>query len=376
VAFNHEDTRFLVGTEDGTLQVWDWEQKRLIQTIAAHLTAVERIDACGDKILTCGQDGTVRLWNLEQRPAPRRQIDAGGAVRSLHWTPDSSVLQGVIFTGNHPSWPSAYPQWQASTLARLAEVLPAAGSNLLGSWSPDGTRLATVDGEGALIIRTAAGKVLGRAATGHRTWDVTWSPSGDCCGVFDQAAGSTLMYDTASFALRATIPACPVLSVPYENTFACAWNPDGTQLLLSSKLVNYHPRTGALLGRWPAYDTVWDTNAGQILAWSWQPGATRVALGTVKGIIEIRESADGRLVQSRRVHGGLVRCVDWHPTEPLLASAGRDGRVCILDAGTLEELIVLRDHGTEVRAVAWSPDGRTLASGDVDGRIFLWEAGP
>ena len=376
LAFSRDGRRLLAGSADGILQIWDWPQDQLLQTLAAHQTAVERISSAADLILTCGHDGTVRLWDLPDHPAGSRVLDASGTVRSLQWSA-AGTLQAVVLNRRGANWQASFPQWQTTPSNRAMPGAVSSAANHLGAWSPDGARLATFDASGQMEIRAAAtGEILQRFKTAAPGYDVSWSAAGNQCAVFASDMRSTTLCDPATGIIGPVLAACPVLAFPFEIAPPCAWSSDGRHLLMSAKKKFYETATGRAPLTWPDYDTVWDTRAGKILAWDWHADGRRVALGTEIGMVEIRAAADGHTLRSRRTHSGVVRCVRWHPTEPRLATAGRDGFVRILDAETLEERIALPNHGSEVCGVAWSRDGRTLASGGVDGRITLWETQP
>ena len=373
LAFSRDGRRLLAGSADGLLQIWDWPRNELLQTITAHQTAVERISSAADLILTCGHDGTVRLWDLPERASGPRTLDAGGAVRSLQWSADGT-LQAVVLNRRGANWQASFPQWPATSTNRILSGTVTGALNSVGAWSRDGTRLATFDARGQLEIRTAAtGEMLRRIKTARPGWDVSWNHAGDRCAVFAADVKSTMLCDPTEGTLGPALAACPALAFPFEDATACAWSPDGRQLLMSGMKTIYDTDTGRALLTWPDYDTVWDTHPGFVMTWDWHSDGQRVALGTHTGMVEIRAATDGRVIRSRRIHSGLVHGVRRHPTEPRLATASRDGTVKILDAETLEELLTLPNHGGDVRAVAWSRDGKTLASGGADGRILLWD---
>src|SRR5262249_10717239 len=66
----------------------------------------------------------------------------------------------------------------------------------------------------------------------------------------------------------------------------------------------------------------------------------------------------------------------FHPTEPRIASGGRDRLVRLWDAATGEELVRLPGHSNYVFSLAFSPDGKTLVSSSGDATLRLWDTEP
>jgi WD40 repeat protein len=70
----------------------------------------------------------------------------------------------------------------------------------------------------------------------------------------------------------------------------------------------------------------------------------------------------------------VVSAVALSPQGKLLAIAGDDHRIRILDLATGKTLKRRAAHGDWVRALAYSPDGKIIASAGNDGRIVLWNS--
>lgn len=72
-------------------------------------------------------------------------------------------------------------------------------------------------------------------------------------------------------------------------------------------------------------------------------------------------------------HTEQVLDVDYHPTEPLAATASSDGTLRIWDVTNGETLTTLDAHTDWVTVVAFSPDGERLFSGSGNGEAIIWE---
>ena len=54
------------GSEDGAVVLWDVTSKKVLQRLEAHSGVVLGVDTMGGDMATCGVDGTVRLWRVDE----------------------------------------------------------------------------------------------------------------------------------------------------------------------------------------------------------------------------------------------------------------------------------------------------------------------
>jgi hypothetical protein len=80
-----------------------------------------------------------------------------------------------------------------------------------------------------------------------------------------------------------------------------------------------------------------------------------------------------RLMAGGALHAG-VGVWAFSPDNRLLALAGADGTVQVLETATGKERTHFTGHGGEVTALSFSPDSRRLASGSRDTTILVWDA--
>jgi WD40 repeat protein len=83
----------------------------------------------------------------------------------------------------------------------------------------------------------------------------------------------------------------------------------------------------------------------------------------------------GRMVRIVRAHQGPVFCVAYAPDGSALFSAGAEGIVRMIDAGSDTVLTEWKASDDWIYALAVSPDGTALATADWAGVIKLWRLG-
>ncbi|KAI3385887.1 hypothetical protein SNEBB_006296 [Seison nebaliae] len=105
---------------------------------------------------------------------------------------------------------------------------------------------------------------------------------------------------------------------------------------------------------------------------AWSERCERVAVGTVKGSIQIWDAIAQKKIDCLHGHAGRVGSLAWN--DDMIASGSRDRNILIRDlrAPPYRSEIKLSYHKQEVCGLKWSPDKQLLASGGNDNKILVW----
>ncbi len=282
------------------------------------------------------------------------------------------------------------------------------------AFSPDGSRLASVDRDGALIVwDTTSGETLTRtdlpdiglvralayADDGHilvagdnretNALLVWQSDSPDMLTTFtghsDAIISAAFSPDTtliASTSADQTVRVWDIETGEMLHTFVgdaqtvvhVAFSPDGQTLASAGRNLPvrlWSVSTGELVRTIGAEDA----DSGNILNLVFNPNSQSIATahGEPDYLVQVWNVRDGARLHRLAGHTNVVLNVAFSSDLSLIASCGDDSTIRLWDAFTGIEISVLVEHTNVVSRLAFSPDGTRLASASWDGTIKLWK---
>ncbi len=267
----------------------------------------------GQKVITGGHDGTVRLWNAFNGTQDRLVGVHGNWVWALAVMPNTTNVASASFDGS-------VRVWDYTTGNRIATI-PMDGEAFSVAFSPDGRRLFIGSRRSITVVSTT-------------TWStetvkvVTTGPVYD----IDMAANGT------------------VIAVA-EGTTATIRN--ASTLEVSATL-----ESG---GR-----------SGEIYSIALNNAATRVATGGTDYIVATFNAATGTQIGTAQAVIAPILGLDYSPDGTGLLSSGGDGTVKIYDANTLALQSSLAGHEGQIFSAVYSPNGKRVASASLDFTARVW----
>ena len=411
VAFSPDGRRLAAGygdevkKETGGVLLWDLSTGESFGAVKDQIVMGVALDHKG-RIFTCGVDGTLRVWDLQNGQeliSARGHIDV---VRCLGLTPGGHQLVTFGLDRVVRVWDAAPlrdgEQWgdELRTLCQQADGVSTV------RFLPDGQHLVIAGADGTvrrLPLKSGEGDILAR----NDRVEIGVSATGRWLAVLDLGTKTGRIVETADTKTHRTLERLG----PGDDTFRLQFSSDD-KLLASGfgntvyvwdlesgelrRLVghNYHVYSVAFHpGRRPLLASastageviVWDPVTGKPLAKRQHPAACavafspdgqRMATGGWDRVIRIWNTEDDdpqkwKEIDSFEDPTGNPNVVVFSPDGKQLAWGGTDSGVKVWQLGT-KAVETLRGHRHWVWDVSFSPDGQTLASASRDGTVKLW----
>jgi WD40 repeat protein len=385
IAFSSDGARLATASQDGAIKLWD-------ATTGSELRAVYGSDVRdvgfshdGGRLFTVENGGTISIWSGTDAAAilPELSVRIDGEGLSAAFSPNGLRIAAVDGTDVRV--------WDAETGKEL-QRFTASNTNLTRiAYSPDGTRLAVggLDRQvsiwdaatGGQLLRAAGVITSGRmliTLAGHVApiTDLAFAPGGSQLASAAED-GTTKVWDLG--------PAHEVVAVP---------NPDSPGVFaaqapaLSLSHVVYDPAgTRLAVALQDGRVLMWDADSGRQLlqlggnasekagvALGFSRDGHLLVTGRGDGVIELWDATSGTQLRSITAHHGPILGVAMSPDGQLVASGGEGGTAKIWSSSAGDQPpLVLQGGAAAVTRVAFSPDGQRLATSSADGTANVWD---
>lgn len=301
--------------------------------LPAHASALRGLGLSDDgrSLVTAGDDGFLRLWELDDPAQDRagdrcwRILDHGARVAAVALTGDGFLAVSGGDDGKLRLWDVD------ATRDRTARLDGHDAAVTALAWSPDGTRMATGAADGRVKI-----------------WET------DTMGPRRHRAERAVWPDLDPLERRYRIPGDPSAASPDGRLVARARGAeiivrrsDGSEMILTGH-------------RYP------------VTALGWSQDGTRLATGSDDKTVRLWAAATGGCLAVMAGHGGLVTACTFSADGSRLVSASYDGTLRLWSLEEQSCLGIAAGHTAPVNACAWSPDGRWFASVAVDRTLRAW----
>ena len=388
LAFLRDGRRFVTGTRDGGLAVWEPENSRMTD-LPSQGTSVTglAVSSNGKTFATATDGGVLRLWDTSCLRQTGATCEFVVAVTGLTFHPDGRTLavgqdDGMLRLVEVPTPKAIGPALQLG--GAVHEVV----------FSRDGNRLLTGSAAGAQWWDVETGLAVGprmhcsryepdkkfKSADGRRTLDVVdiveataVSPDATVVatagevGYEERIRGRVEIWSATTGERLRQIPEQPrplvgaVFSPDSRSLLTWDVRPESAILWNADTLQSGRPVLRSLDAR--IHRAVF-TGQGDVVLLACQDGTAR--FWDLARDVEIKPAGGLR-------HGYPVTTVAFAPDGNQTVTGCQGGIVCLWNVPARSLQRYMRGNAGEVDAVAFSPDGKTVLTGSHDGTARFWD---
>ncbi|HTH86991.1 TIR domain-containing protein [Mycobacterium sp.] len=364
LAVSPDGHRIVSAGDDKTVRLWDADTGQPVgQPLTGHTDTVSEVafSPDGHRIVSGSRDKTLRLWDAGTgKPIGQPLTGHSNAVYSVAFSPDGHrIASGSADT--------TVRLWDPDTGKPIGEPLTGHTDTVYSvAFSPDGRRIASGSADTTVSLWDAeTGNPVGEPLTGHQ--DVV-------NGVVFSPDGTRIISGSSDRTVRVWgVDVGRPITGHADGVWSVAFSPDGRLVVSGSvdKTLRVwdadtgHPVGPPLIGHMEAVDSV-----------AVSPDGHRIASGSADKTVRLWDADTGKPIgQPLTGHTDTVYSVAFSPDGHRIVSGSRDKTLRVWDADTGHPVgPPLTGHTAWVSSVAVSPDGRRIASGSADKTVRLWDA--
>ena len=361
VTFSTDGNRLITAGADGIVKLWDVDSRTIVGILPSLGKEVKWAGETPDgNILLVGIDGTIDLWDMELN----REID--------RWDIEVSNIRGVALSRNGKQLATAHDDgtihlWNLVNHSETAQMKGHMGPVLGVAINPDGKTLVSGGEDGSIRFWDVARGVELYLLPGHtgEVRSAAFSPDESVVVTAGQD-GTVRLWDTSSgdakrvLARDATLPALVrfVSYSPNGKTVAIA-NDDGsvqTWNLSNDKLLPCFPASGYAM-RSVVYSA---------------DGKTLLIAGD-DAVIRLLDASDCVVYLEMTGHTGKIRSAQFSSDGNQVVSASEDGTSRVWDIASGTEKIPPLRHPDWVMYATFNPDATRVVTGSRDRVARIWD---
>jgi WD40 repeat protein len=379
ICFSPDGNRLAVGSDDKTVKVWDVQSGQEALVLKGHTMQVTTVcfSPDGKRLASGSADHTVKVWDMqagqEAYTLPGHSFFFSGDGKHITTTGSLDDRQ----KGQH------LKVWDAQTGAGQEVITLKDDQDLTSvSWSPDGTRIASLT-DCVRLWAAQTGHVVFTASIRGNTTSFCFSPDGERIATggegWDAESRKKLDGTVRVWDVEKDRQIVAFKAHTGKVTSVC-FNPDGGHLASGSadqtvKVSDAH--TGQQL-------LVLQGHTASVTSVCFTPDGTRLASGSEDQTVRVWDARTGQHLLTLQGHTQPVTSMGFSPDGKRLASgtSGFDargeplpGEVKVWAAQTGQEVLALKGHRRGVHSVGFSPDGQRLASASEE-EVKVWDAPP
>ena len=399
---SHDGKLLVVGGQDGTVRVWDLDERREIQVFSGHQGPVGCVQFSRDgrTIVSGGYDLTIRLWDRLTQRAYETLVGHELGISALGFLTDKDIVSADSKAGVR-IWtdPLLIPRYfHIGNIARdvaLADdgsmlVIPKARNVLIYDWSTwksshelvfDSTvySIDALGDLGVLAVGCEDGSVHVVSATQHFN-PIRLTGFKNYAGRVRLSRDGRYAAASADRELRVwrlarepgrfvEAPELVVSQATLGHRDVC-FGPDNQRLYVgveSSRLKVFETATGEVVDEWTIPRML-----GTALAMN--PDGRTLAVATWDDSIELWDVVEHRLISVLSGHAARIQSLAFSPDGSRLASGGSDRTVRIWAVADAQEVLCFGGHPGNINCVKFSGDGSSLAVVGYLGTAMIYRA--